>query len=126
MAEKTEQPTAKRQRKAREEGDSSISGALSQSVGFVLVFTALPALVAASVARFGELLAAALAAPSTTPSALAVAEHVLALSLPVALVAGLGSAALGLVQAGGVVSFSKLAPRLDRLNLARGFGGLVS
>jgi len=126
MAEKTEQPTAKRQRKAREEGDSPISGALSQGVGFVLALAVLPALAAASVARFGELVGAALAGPAGAPSALAIAGHVLALSVPVALVAGLGSAALGLVQAGGVVSFAKLAPRLDRLNLARGLGGLVS
>ncbi len=126
MAEKTEQPTAKRQRKAREQGDSPISGALSQSVGFVAALALLPALAAASVTRFAELVSAAVLAPTRIPPPLEIAGHVLALAAPIALAAGFGSAALGLAQSGGGVSFAKLAPRLDRLDVARGLAGLFA
>ncbi|HEY4159576.1 MAG TPA: EscU/YscU/HrcU family type III secretion system export apparatus switch protein [Polyangiaceae bacterium] len=126
MAEKTEQPSAKRQRKAREEGDSPSSAALSQGIGFVLALALMPALIAATVARFTQLFGAALGSAGQTPSAFAMVGHVLALSLPILTASALGSASLGFVQSGATISFSKLVPRLDRLNLASGLLGLFS
>ena len=43
MSDKTEEPTPKRLRKAREDGDSGTSAFLAQSVAFVVAVSLLPA-----------------------------------------------------------------------------------
>ena len=46
MSDKTEQATPKRLKKARDEGDSPISAALSQSVGFMAALSVVGGVIA--------------------------------------------------------------------------------
>jgi flagellar biosynthesis protein FlhB len=116
MSDKTETPTPKRLRKARELGDSPHSAALTQSIGFIVALAVAPAALAALSFRSAELVRAAIERPDRPLSALEVALTVLGLSAPLLAAAALASGAAGAVQTGGVVSASKLTPRLERLN----------
>jgi flagellar biosynthesis protein FlhB len=131
MAEKTEEPTPRRLRKAREEGDAGVSAYAAQSLGFLVAVAVAPAAVRAlaqhaaqalrdSVARAGELRGAS----SFDEQALAV--DVLSLVLPVLLAAGLVGGIAQLVQSGGVLAGRRLAPNLARLDPVAGLGRLLS
>lgn len=126
MSDKTEPPTPKRLLKARQEGDSPVSAALSQSVGFVAALSVLGAAVTVASERIGALLSAALehsAAPATSAT---LAKLVLLLTLPVLAAAACASAAASLAQTGGLLSLNKLAPSFSRLNVATGLKNLFS
>lgn len=129
MSEKTEEPTPKRLRKAREEGDSGQSSAFSQAAGFLVGIFVLPGAIAAALHVIRPLLqdafiAAAEPAPRIGLSAgqlvLAVALAPLPLLATVAAVSGVAS----FVQTGGFLATQKLAPKLDSLNVVQGLRGL--
>ncbi|HEX3775308.1 MAG TPA: EscU/YscU/HrcU family type III secretion system export apparatus switch protein [Polyangiaceae bacterium] len=126
MSDKTEQPTPRRLQKARAEGDSAISAALSQSVGFVAALAVVGGVVALAGERAAELIASALARPATVATPAAIATLVIGLSAPILGVAALASAAASFAQTGGALSVKKLSPSFDRLNVVTGIKGLFS
>lgn len=126
MSEKTEQPTPKRLAKARDEGDSPLSVALSQSVGFVAALSVLGGVLGLASERVGGLISLALRQPSQPASAAGLAKLVLGLTLPILLAAAGASAAASLAQTGAAVSAKKLSPNLDRLNVFTGLKNLLS
>jgi FlhB-like protein len=126
MSDKTEQPTAKRLAKARAEGDSAVSAALSQSVGFVAALVVINGVVALTGERAAALISAALARPSALVLPGTLATIVLSVTVPVLVVAAAASAAATFAQTGGALSLKKLSPSLDRLNVITGLQGLFS
>jgi FlhB-like protein len=124
MAEKTEQPTAKQLRKAREQGDVAVSAVLGQAVAFVAVLAVLPAAVGAASRTVLDLFV--LAAEGRTLTAFEVAQIVLVLSLPVIGVAAFAFTALTFAMTGGNVALARVQPRLSRLSLVQGFLNLFS
>ena len=126
MSEKTEQPTAKRLAKARAEGDSGVSAALAQSVGFVAALGVVNGAIALATERATALISAALARPTTLASPAALASIVLGITVPVVAVAAAASSAASFTQTGGALSLKKLSPSLDRLNIVTGLWGLFS
>ena len=124
MSDKTEQPTPKRLRKAREQGDSAVSANLAQSVGFVSVLALLPALLSALAAGAGSALRAALAGEPGDP--LQAAWLWVGLSAPLLGTAALVSLVLGLVQTGGAFTASRFAPDFARIDPAQGLKGLFT
>ncbi len=130
MAEKTEEATPRRLRKAREDGDAGVSAYAAQAVGFLVAVAVAPAAVRALAAREGAALRVAIAG-AATPQALRfdvldLGISVIAVALPVLLAAGVTAGATHLVQSGGVLATRKLAPRLDRLDVIQGLGNLFS
>jgi flagellar biosynthesis protein FlhB len=126
MSDKTEQATPKRLSKARKEGDSPISAALAQSVGFIAALSVVGGVVALATEQAGALLSAALRQPTEPASPSTIARVVLSISLPVVAVAAAASAAASFIQTGGTISATKLSPRLDRLNPFTGLKNLFS
>jgi type III secretion protein U len=124
MAEKTEQPTPRRLKKAREDGEAAVSSALSQSVGFLAGLAVLPAAVGSIVESFAGLVR--LGARGQTPSAEACVLGVLQMSLPLLAVVAFSSAALSFSQTGGLFAPGRLTPKLERLSVLSGFRSLVS
>jgi len=130
-ASKTEEPTPKRLRRAREEGDSGASAYASQAVGLVVAVMLAPAAVAAAAERVGSRLEEAIAAAaSESPSALidlprAVLD-VVALSFPVLVAVAIAASAAQLVQTGGSLATRRLGLRLDRLNPFDGMAALLT
>jgi flagellar biosynthesis protein FlhB len=109
MSDKSEAPTPRRLRKAREQGDAPISLALAQSVAFIPALLLMPAVLAAGAGRAGELLVVTLRdgrSPLTTP---AVAWEVLRLSLPLLLAVALATALSVMVQTRGMLSTNRVA-----------------
>lgn len=129
MGEKTEDPTPRKLRKAREEGDAGVSAFAAQAVGFLVALAVVPAGVRALADWASQALRQALAA---TPhdalrfDAVGIATAVVGLSVPVLLAAGLASAVTSVVQSGGIVATKRMAPRLDRLNPVAGARNLLS
>ncbi|HEY3498132.1 MAG TPA: EscU/YscU/HrcU family type III secretion system export apparatus switch protein, partial [Polyangiaceae bacterium] len=117
---KTEEPTPRRLKKAREQGDSPISHAFGASAGLFAALLLIPGALAATAARAAELLRAALAPGAKEPPASPVLLDLLALSAPLLLAVAFATAAVGLVQTQGIVSAARLAPRLERLDLVEG------
>ena len=126
MAEKREEPTPRRLRKAREQGDSPVSAALLQAAAFCAALALAPAALSVLAARTAALLQSSIAGGGASPSPLAVAAEVLVASAPLLGAAALAAAALGVVQSGGFVTFARMAPDLARLNPFSGVRGLWS
>ena len=126
MSDKTEQATPKRLTKARQEGDSPISAALSQSVGFMAALSVVGGVIALATEQTGALLSLALRYPTEAASPSTIARIVLTISLPVVAVAAVASSATSLVQTGANISAKKLVPSLDRLNPFTGLKNLFS
>jgi flagellar biosynthesis protein FlhB len=116
MSDKTEEPTPRRLKKAREEGDSPVSGALVQAVGFVVAMALVPAALTATVQRASVLVHRALADPFHVFSAAGLARDVVVLTVPMVGAAALAGAAVGFLQSGGVIAAKKIAPDLNRAN----------
>jgi flagellar biosynthesis protein FlhB len=121
VSEKTEQPTQQRLNKAREEGDSGVSGFASQALGFLVAVTLLPAAIAALAQRAGVLVRSAITASSTTPVSArldvpGLATDLLSLTLPLLGAVALTSAVASMVQSGGGFSTKKLAVDFSRLD----------
>jgi len=126
MSDKTEQPTPKRLRRAREQGDSPLSGALVQGAAFAVALWLTPAAIAALAVRAGELLRAAIKSPDTPLSTLDVGLWVITLTSPLLVAVALTAALVGVVQTGGTVTASKLSPSLERLDPWSGLKQLFS
>lgn len=131
MADKTEEATPKRLKKAQEEGNSPLSAFASQSVAFLCAVAIAPAAAAAlasdaSAGIRAAIAEAASASPSAHVDAVALATSVVALSAPVLAVAAVTGAVTSLVQTGGVIATKKLAPDLAKLNPVEGFKNLFS
>lgn len=124
MSEKTEQPTPRRLRQAREQGDVAVSFALTQAVSFLVALALAPSLVEASFGAVSSALRNAVRGQTLSPAELAVT--ILALTLP--LLAGVAFTAFvaGFVQSGGMVQASRVLPRLERLHPWNGLRGLFS
>ena len=128
MSEKTEEPTPRRLRKARQDGDSPVSAVLVQTAAFIVTLALAPAALGAAAARSGELLAGLVRDPALAPqlASAALPFEVLRLTLPLVAAAAFAAAILGFVQTGGVVSTKKLAPDLSRSNPIKGFKQLLT
>jgi flagellar biosynthesis protein FlhB len=131
MSDKTEEATPKRERRAREEGDSPISTFASQSVAFLVAVAVAPAAFAAIATQASGDLRAAIAragdaSPAVTLDPLPVATAVLAAAVPILVAAGGAGAVTSFVQSGGVVAAKKLTPKLERLDVFAGLRQLVS
>lgn len=126
MSDKSEEPTTKRLDKARRDGDSPVSAALSQSAGFVAALAVVGGVVTLATEQSAALLSAALQHPDRPASAMTLVKVVLTLTLPVIAVAAFAGAATSLVQTGAVISAKKLAPSFDRLNVVTGIQNLLS
>jgi type III secretion protein U len=124
VSEKTEQPTPRRLKKAREEGDSAVSAQLGQSVGFALALAVLPALLVALATGAGGALRAAVTTGQADPGG--AAWLCLALSAPIMGVAAAVSLLLGLVQTGGAFTASRLAADFARIDPFQGIKNLFS
>lgn len=131
MSDRTEAPTPRRLRRAREEGDSGASGYAAQAVGFAVAVALLPAMARAVAARAAASLSVALSRAARPGGPLQVdslemVTAVAALVLPVLLAVGVAGGIAHLVQTGGVVTGKRLVPRLERLDPVAGLRGLFS
>lgn len=124
MSDKTEEPTPRRLKKAREEGDSAVSSALGQSVGVVVVVALLPALFLAIAVGVGAALRSAIT--SGHADVTGAAWLWLALSAPMLGSAAAVSALLGFVQTGGGFTASRFAPDFTRIDPFNGLKGLFT
>ena len=134
MSDKTEDPTPRRLRRARAEGDSGASSYAAQSIAFVVAVAIAPPAVRALGSRVSTDLRGAIeqaAHAHATGVALAFdsqafATSVLALVFPALAVVGLSGGLAHVVQTGGTLAGGRLAPRLDRLDPLKGAKALVS
>jgi len=131
VSEKTEEPTAHRLEKARDDGDSGVSSFASQALAFLVAVTLLPAAISAFVDRARVLVRAAVASVATRPvradiDTRGLAADVLAMTLPLLIAVGVTAAIASSLQAGGSFATKKLAPDLSRLDPIAGFGRLFS
>ncbi|MDQ2644766.1 MAG: EscU/YscU/HrcU family type III secretion system export apparatus switch protein [Myxococcota bacterium] len=124
MSDKTEQPTPRRLRHAREQGDLAVSGALTQAVAFLVALSLVPSLVSAGFGVASRAVAYAAEGRALEPAELALA--VLTVTVPLLTAAAFTSWCVGLVQSGGAFVPSRLSLRLDRLNPLTGITGLFS
>jgi flagellar biosynthesis protein FlhB len=126
VSDKTEQPTARRLRRAFEQGDSPLSGALVQGAAFVVALSLTPAAVAALAVQAGSLLRSAIELPEEPLAPLDLAWTVISLTAPLLACVALTAALVAAVQTGGAIATSKLAPNLERLNPWQGLQQLFS
>jgi type III secretion protein U len=129
VSDKTEQPTPRRLRKAREEGDSGTSTFAAQALAFVVAVALVPSAVRALAAHAADDLRAAIEAarhPSLRLDPVSLATTVIALAFPVLVAAGIAGAVAQLVQTGGAVATQRMTPKLERLNPFEGIKGLFS
>jgi type III secretion protein U len=129
VSDKTEEPTPRRLRKAREEGDSGASSQFAQSIAFLVAVALVPAAARALAAHAADDLRSAIAAAGAGAARfdpLSPATTVVALSFPVLVAAGIAGGVALAVQTGGVVATRRLTPRLDRLDPAAGLRAIVS
>jgi flagellar biosynthesis protein FlhB len=125
MSDKTEQPTPRRLRKAREQGDSPISAVLVQACSFIVVLALTPAALGVLTAQAVDLLRTALEQHTAASPRMLV--QVVCRPLVPLLGAGAATCALvGLVQTGGVISTKRLAPDLTRLDPVAGLKNVLS
>ena len=131
MSDKTEAPTPRRLRRAREDGDSGVSAHAAQAVAFVAAVALMPALIggAAERAAASFTLAFARAAHPGGPVACdapGLVARFAAPLLPLLLGVGLCAAVAYVVQTGGVLTAKRLSPRIDRLDPIAGLRVLLS
>jgi flagellar biosynthesis protein FlhB len=134
MSDKNEDPTPRRLRRAREEGDSGASGYAAQALAFVVAVAVAPSAVRALASRAADDLRDAIGRAASgghggsalAADASAMATTVVSLSFPVLLAAACAGAAAHVVQTGGGVATKKLAPSLERLDPFRGIRGIFS
>lgn len=131
MSEKTEEPTPKRLQKAREEGDSGQSSALSQGFGFLVGTFALPGAIAASIGLIRPLLmtglrSAAAFEPHVSFQTTQILGIVVLAPLPLLATVAMASGLTSFVQTGGFLATKKLQPKLDHLDVIKGVKELFS
>jgi flagellar biosynthesis protein FlhB len=132
VSDKTEEPTPRRLRKAREEGDSGASAYASQAVGFTVAVALVPSFAVALGAWASGAVRSALSA-AAAPGLVALrfdpvdlATSIVALTLPVLVAASLAGAVVHAVQTGGVVAAKRLSPDFTRLDPFAGLRGLFA
>lgn len=125
MSEKTEAPTPRRLRRAREEGDAPVSAALGSAVALLVVIALLPSAGAAATTTLAARLRTTLTSGQAASPATA-AFDVLVLCAPLLLAGALSALAVGMLQSNGVLATGKLVPDLSRLDPIRGLRQLVS
>lgn len=131
MSDKTEEPTPKRLRAAREEGDSGTSAYAAQAVAFLAAVLLVPAAATALATRASDDLRGVIAraGDTTVRSSIDPAElggEVLALTLPLLGAAALAGAVMHVVQTGGFIASKRLTPKLERLDVFAGLKNLFS
>ena len=134
MSDKTEDPTPRRLRRARAEGDSGASSNAAQAVAFIAAVAILPAGVRALASHVSADLRVAIASAAHRGASGVVARFdapsfatsVLSLALPALAVVGVAGGVAHVVQTGGTVAAGRLVPELGRLNPATGARALVS
>lgn len=124
MSDKTEEPTPRRLKKARAEGDSAVSSTLGQSVGFLVVVALVPALSAALAVGAGAALRGAIT--SGRADTAGAGWLLVSLSAPVLAASAAASAVLGFVQTGGAFTASRFAPDFSRIDPFNGIKGLFT
>ncbi|WP_394850631.1 EscU/YscU/HrcU family type III secretion system export apparatus switch protein [Pendulispora brunnea] len=128
---KTEEPTPRRLRKARAEGDSGASSYAAGSLGFLAAVMTAPAAAYAlkdwavealrrAIGRAGEI------DPQVSLDAWAVGRPVLLYAVPLLVVAAATAVTATVVQTGGVMTAKRLAPELRRINVLEGARHLFS
>jgi flagellar biosynthesis protein FlhB len=117
---KTEEPTPRRLRRAREMGDSPVSHALAQAVALLVAVLLAPAALGACAERAAELLRSALAGTPFSAPAHTLALEVVALTAPLLLAVAGTHVVVGLVQTRGAVSVTRLNPDFSRLDPVAG------
>ncbi|HTQ07873.1 MAG TPA: EscU/YscU/HrcU family type III secretion system export apparatus switch protein [Polyangiaceae bacterium] len=117
---KTEEPTPRRLRRARELGDAPVSSALGQALSLMTVVLLAPAALLACGARAAALLRAALAGTPAADPARTLVVEVVSLSAPLLLAVAATAAAVGLWQTGAVLSATRLTPDFGRLDPVAG------
>jgi len=124
MSDKSEEPTPRRLKKAREQGDSAVSATLGQSVAFVVVVALLPGFfLALTVGAGAALRSAIISGHADTGGA---AWLWVSLSAPVLGAAAAVSAVLGFLQTGGAFTASRFSPDLSRIDPFNGIKGLFT
>lgn len=124
MSDKTEQPTPRRLKRAREQGDSAISTSLGQAVAVIAVISLLPSLTLAAVSGASAALRAALGGGDADPAG--ALWLWLSLSAPALGAAAAAAAVVGFVQTGGNFTASRFAPDFGRIDPLNGLKGLFS
>jgi flagellar biosynthesis protein FlhB len=123
-SDKTEEPSPRRLKKAREEGDSAVSSTLAQSVGFVVVVALLPGMFLALTVGAGAALREAIVSGEADTAG--AAWLWVSLSAPVLGATAAVSALLGFVQTGGAFTGSRFAPDFSRIDPFNGIKGLFT
>jgi type III secretion protein U len=134
VSDKTEDPTPRRLRRARAEGDSGVSSNAAQAVAFVVAVAILPVAVRALASQASADLRVAIASAAHPAASELVARfdpqsfgaNVLSLVLPALAVVGVAGGIAHVVQTGGTVAAARLAPQLGRINPATGASALLS
>ncbi len=131
MSEKTEQPSPRRLREAREKGDLARSKPLAAAGASLLALGTLTSLapdLAAGLLRYGREALAAAASDGTSPgtAGLRALLALAAASLPVLAAAWLGALAGAGLQVGALVNAEALLPKSERLSPAAGFARVFS
>ncbi|WP_394839916.1 EscU/YscU/HrcU family type III secretion system export apparatus switch protein [Pendulispora rubella] len=128
---KTEEPTPRRLRKARAEGDSGASSYAAGSLGFLAAVLTVPAAAYAlkdwaaealrlAIGRAGEL------DPQVSLDAWAIGRPVLLYAVPLLAAAAGTVVTATVVQTGGVITAKRVAPELRRINVLEGARQLFS
>jgi type III secretion protein U len=131
VSDKTEEPTPRRLRKAREEGDSGVSAFAAQSVAFVVAVALAPAAIRALASYASNALRDATGHMAATNvvgrfEPIGLATAITALTLPILAASGLAAGIVLVVQTGGIVAPKRIGLRLERLNPIAGMRGLFS
>jgi flagellar biosynthesis protein FlhB len=128
MSDKTEAPSPRRLRRAREQGDIPVSAALTQACALMATLVILPASVAFASRNLLALVRTSIMdAPHEQVGSFPAIELItltLILSTPLCAVAAVASVAVGLVQTGASFVPNKLLPDVQKLNPVQGFQNL--
>jgi flagellar biosynthesis protein FlhB len=123
-SEKTEQPTPRRLRKARETGDVPVSAALNQTAALAAAVVLLPTAVQMTFEGFRRSITVAL--EGQAPVAWDSLRWVLTVTTPLLLSAAVAAAAFGVAQTGGLVAPKRLVPKFETLDPVSGLQKLLS
>lgn len=133
MSDKTEKPTRKRLREARERGEVVKSSEVTATVGYLVLLISMIFMLPWLWKRLQRLFALVWsekvmqgAADSWPNVLLALGAELAELALPVALIIAAATAASAFAQVRGVFSADPVLPKLDRLNPVEGFKRLFA
>lgn len=119
MSDKTEEPSPRRLRQAREQGDIPVSAALVQSGALIAAIAVLPGAAQWTAQSMVALVRSAVRGEHADPRELAV--PLLWLVLPILGAAAAGAVAVGVAQTGGAFVPDKWVPKLENLDPVEGF-----